>query len=61
LEYIPFLTNFGLIERNTAKELLKAEMDNRCHEGLIGRNLNHRIYDKSSIFNNPRNEELKKR
>lgn len=53
LEHIPFLEKFGLIERNTAKEILRCEIDSHCYEMLIGRNLNYRKADKSSIFNNP--------
>lgn len=51
LEHIPFLSRFGLIERRTAKELLHHEVDIRCYEMLIGRTLNHRVSDKSAIFN----------
>ena len=53
LEEIPFLASLGKIEQNTAKELLKCEIDSRCYETLIGRNLNIRKSDKSSIYNNP--------
>ena len=53
LEQIPFLVSFGLIEQNTAKQLLRCEVDMRCYEMLIGRNLNYRLSDKSSIYNIP--------
>lgn len=53
LEYIPLLEKFGFIENRAAKELLQAEIDMACYEMLIGRNLNSRRSDKSSIFNNP--------
>lgn len=53
LEYIPLLEKFGFIENGAAKELLQAEIDMACYEVLIGRNLNSRRSDKSSIFNNP--------
>lgn len=51
LEHIPFMHDLGLIEKRTAEELLHHEIDLRTYEGLIGRILNHRRSDKSSIFN----------
>lgn len=53
LEQIPFLKAFGLIEEQTAKQLIRCEIDMRCYEMLIGRNLNYRLSDKSSIFKIP--------
>lgn len=53
LEEIPLLTTLGKIEPDTASELLRCEIDSRCYELLIGRNLNIRKSDKSSIYNNP--------
>jgi hypothetical protein len=53
LEQIPLWANFGLIDKNTAKEILKLEIDTHCYEMLIGRNLNYRTSDKSSVFNIP--------
>ena len=57
LEHIPFLEKFGLIEKKTAREVLRCEIDSHCYEMLIGRNLNYRKTDKSSIFNDPAYEE----
>ena len=52
VEHIPFLHTLGLIEKQTAQELLHLEIDMRCYEMLIGRSyINHRVFDKSSIFN----------
>lgn len=51
LEYLPVMTSLGLVERKTAQELLRSEIDIHCYEMLIGRNLNHRKSDKSSIYN----------
>lgn len=59
--HIPFLEKSGLIEKETAKELLQCEIDTHCYEMLIGRNFNHRKSDMSSIFNNPRYKEYLKR
>lgn len=53
IEQIPFLTTLGLIREDVAKQLLRCEIDTRCYEMLIGRNLNYRISDKSSIYNVP--------
>ena len=54
LEQIPVWANLGLIDRNTAKEILRLEIDTHCYEMLTGRNFNYRASDKSSIFNIPR-------
>lgn len=51
LENIPFLEQFGLIDRKTAQEILHCEIDTHAYEMLIGRNLNHRKSDKSSVYN----------
>ncbi|MGC9602330.1 MAG: sulfotransferase domain-containing protein [Minisyncoccia bacterium] len=51
LEHIPFMIKFGLIDKVAGEELLHHEVDLRAYEMLIGRTLNHRISDKSSIFN----------
>lgn len=53
LDQIAFWAESGLIDRKTARELLRSEVDTYCYEMLIGRNLNHRKWDKSSIFNVP--------
>lgn len=53
LEQIPFLASFGLIEKETARQLIRCEVDMRAYETLIGRNLNQRLSDKSSIYNIP--------
>lgn len=53
LDQVPFWAKSGLIEQKTAKELIRSEIDTYCYEMLIGRNLNHRRWDKSSIYNAP--------
>ena len=58
LEQIPFLASFGLIEKQTAKQLIRCEVDMRCYEMLIGRNLNYRLSDKSSIYKIPNYKKL---
>lgn len=61
VQKIPIFAKFGLIDRKTAEEFLKHEIDIYCYEMYIGRNLNHRLSDKSSIFNHPRHKEFLKR
>ena len=53
LEQIPFLTQAGLIDRRTAQQVLQCEVDARAYELVIGRNLNRRRADKSSIYGYP--------
>ena len=61
LEMIPVFTRFGLIDKKMAGELLRCDIDIHCYEMYIGRNLNHRLHDKSSVFNHPRCEDFLKR
>lgn len=53
LEHLPFLEKFNLIDRKTAQEMIRCEIDTHCYEMLIGRNLNHRKFDGSTIFKIP--------
>lgn len=61
LEHIPFMEKFGLIDTKAAQEILQCEIDSHCYEMLIGRNLNYRRTDKSSILNNPHYKEYLRR
>lgn len=61
LDNIPFLERFGLIEKKVAQEILQCEIDSHCYDMIIGRNLNHRRNDKSSIFNIPSFDKYLKR
>jgi len=61
LEHLPFLVKFGLIKKNIAQKILQCEIDTHCYEMLIGRNLNHRQSDKSSIYNIPNHDKYLKR
>ncbi len=61
LEHIPFLEKFGLMDRKTASEILKCEIDTHAYEMAIGRNFNHRKTDKSSIHKNPHAAKFLKR
>lgn len=61
LEWIPVFESFGLMDKRMSQELLQCEIDTHCYEMLIGRNLNFRRGDKSSIFNVPRYGEYLRR
>jgi len=61
LEQVPFLIGEKLMNKEAAKELIRCEIDLRCYETLIGRNLNQRSSDKSSIYNNPNYKNLLRR
>ena len=53
LEFIPVLERFKLIDKKTAQEVIRCEIDTHCYEMLIGRNFNYRKFDGSTIFNIP--------
>ncbi len=61
LEHIPILEKQGLIDPAAAREFLRCEIDVYCYETLIGRTLNMRQSDKSTVFHHPRHEEFLKR
>jgi hypothetical protein len=61
LENIPFLERLGLMDKKVAQEILRCEIDTHCYEMLIGRNLNHRLSDKSSIYHVPGYEKYLRR
>lgn len=51
LEYIPFLYRLGCLTEDAAVALLKAMLDENAYNMRIGRNLNTRRLDASSIYN----------
>lgn len=61
LEFLPFLESFGFLDKRAAQELIRQEIDIHCYEMLIGRNLNYRRDDLSSIFNHPLSKKYLKR
>src|SRR5258708_410333 len=61
MEDLPYLVRFGFVDREVAKQILQCEVDTHCYEMLICRNFNHRVSDKSSIFNVPKSERFLKR
>jgi hypothetical protein len=54
LEYIGGLHRLGKIERDAAVALLRMETDQHLFDGMIGRNVNFRWEDHSSVWHNPR-------
>jgi len=61
LEMLPVFARFHLVDKKLAAEILRCDIDIHCYEMLIGRNLNHRVSDKSAIFKHPRYREFLKR
>jgi hypothetical protein len=51
LENIPYLAKHHLVDEHTAQQIMQCEIDLHSYEMMIGRNLNHRQDDKSSVFN----------
>jgi hypothetical protein len=54
LDFISIQAAFGEIDQRTASELFKNIVSYKCFCSSIGRNLNQRLGDSSSIYNNPR-------
>ena len=61
LDYIPYMARLGAITEDGAISLLRSIVDQSCFNQTIGRNLNIRSYDRSSILNAPNHEEYLKR
>lgn len=57
LEHIPFLEKLKLISRDAAKAIIRCQIDNNAYDLMVGRNINFRFDDKSSIYNSPRLKE----
>ena len=51
LDYIPHMSTLGAITEDGAISLLKSVVDQSCYDQSIGRNLNLRLDDRSSIYN----------
>ena len=51
LEQISYLTMFGLVPDDVAKYLLRVTVDESAYDLHVGRNLNFRASDKSSLLN----------
>ena len=53
LEHLPFLNKMGLVSEEAAIALIRIHVDEHAYNYLIGRNLNSRYSDASSIYNAP--------
>jgi hypothetical protein len=53
MDHIAVANFFKLIDDNVAVSLLQSMLDRQAYETLIGRNLNLRYADSSSVFKNP--------
>ena len=49
-EHMPYLLRLNLIDKETAKEIIKCQIDNLSYDRMAGRNINFRYDDNSSIF-----------
>ena len=61
LEQIPYIYGSNNIEENAGIALLKSIVDYSVYDRYLGRNLNMRVSDRSSIFNSPIFDEYLKR
>ena len=51
LEHIPYMFGLGGMSRDTAISLIKSTIDYAAYDQFLGRGLNHRVLDRSSIYN----------
>jgi hypothetical protein len=51
LEHIPYLFGLGGMRRDAAISLIKSTIDYAAYDQFLGRGLNHRALDRSSIYN----------
>ena len=56
LDYLSYMTKLGAISQNGAITLLRSVVDQSCYDQSIGRNLNSRVADRSSLYNSPYHE-----
>ena len=57
LEHILILQRHDLIDDETAKAIIQCQVDNYTYDYLMGRTINFRLDDKSSIYNIPNYED----
>lgn len=58
LDYISIKAYYGELDKAAATELIKNIVSYKCFSSSIGRNLNFRLGDSSSVYNHPRRSEL---
>ncbi len=51
LEQVPYIYGIGGMHKDAAIALIKSTVDYGVYNQILGRNLNHRVLDRSSIFN----------
>lgn len=52
-EHLPYLEELGFLKRETAIAILQCQIDNFCYDWMVGRTLNFRFDDKSSVYRSP--------
>lgn len=61
LEHLPFLCRLGLISQEVASTLMRIHLDEHAYNMAIGRNLNFRFDDASSIYHSAEMNQYKQR
>lgn len=61
IEQIPYLYRLGFIDETAAMALLQVNIDENCYNMQVGRNINLRMDDGSSVINSLESELYKKR
>jgi hypothetical protein len=51
LEQVPYIYRLGGMNKDAAIALIKSSVDYGVYNQIVGRNLNHRVLDRSSIYN----------
>ena len=52
-EHIPCLVRFNLMDKAIASAILQCQIDNHVYDYMVGRSLNFRFDDQSSLFKDP--------
>ena len=50
LDILPYITNIGGIREDVAISTIRAVLDQQCYDYMIGRNINTRVDDRSSVL-----------
>ena len=60
-EHLAYMVRMGVIEKEVSGAILQCQVDNSAYDLMVGRNLNSRIGDKSSIYRSPHFKEYLRR
>ena len=60
-EHLAYMVRMGVIEKETSAAILQCQIDNSAYDLMVGRNLNTRVGDKSSIYRSPHLKEYLRR